>query len=474
MTHPIVAHILCGGSGTRLWPMSREEFPKQFAPLLDGKSLLTATIERAALFGDRIVCISNAEHRFLVDTAAQLAKGAFKRPIEQILEPLPRNTAAAIACAALLAHQDELLLFLSADHHVPDAALFAQTVQQGVAAALDGHIVTFGITPTFASTGYGYIEQGAPLADANGFAVQRFIEKPTLSKAEAYLADGKHLWNAGIFLAKARDLINAFELHAPDILRSCEKATQLAGTHFGHLLLDTQSVSTCRSESIDFAIMEKHAKIAVIPFAGFWSDVGSWNAVAQLQVADTQGNRLQGRVQAIDCKNTVIHSSSASARQTRPVVALGLDDIVVVDTDDALLVSKASHVEQVKLAVQALKQEGANQVKQHSRVLRHWGSYDNVDEDTHHRVRRIHLSPGHALNLQVHQHRTEHWIVIKGIATVRRDQEVFTLGPNQSTVIPLGATHQLSNQSDAPLEMIEVQTGSQLTEEDVLRPGTAV
>jgi mannose-1-phosphate guanylyltransferase/mannose-6-phosphate isomerase len=465
----LVAHVLCGGSGTRLWPISREEFPKQFAPVLQGKSLLAATLQRAALLSNQIVCISNEKYRLLIDLAIEEAALSPEHIVKQILEPVARNTAAAIASAALLAQPDDLLLFLSADHYIPDAEGFAQTVSEGISAASDGHIVTFGIQPNFPSVAYGYIEQGNALETCGGFIVKRFIEKPNLERAEQFLAEKTYFWNAGIFLASAQTLLSAFEEFAPDILHSCTLAAQQSRSFYGHTHLDHESFFACRSESIDFAIMEKHEKIAVIPYAGVWSDVGSWNSLALLQAPDLDGNRFEGWVHAFDCKNTVLRSSSSMGRPTRPVVLLGLDDVVVVDTDDALLVSKSSHVDQVKFGVQKLKAQNAIQISQHAHVARHWGCYDNVDEDVNHRVRRIHLLPGKELHTQVHHYRAEHWIVVKGTATVRRGQELFSLAPNQSTYIPSGVEHQLLNKSTELLELIEVQTGSELSEFDVVR-----
>jgi mannose-1-phosphate guanylyltransferase/mannose-6-phosphate isomerase len=455
----IVPHILCGGSGTRLWPLSREAFPKQFVPLIQGRSLLACTLERASQLGERLVCIANAEHRFLVEDAARDAKVS----VEQILEPVGRNTAAAMACAAVLADPEELLLFLPADHYIPDAQTFANTVRAGIAAAQTGYIVTFGVVPSFPSTAYGYIKQGQQLTECAGRVVDRFIEKPGNEKAQQLLLEGGHFWNAGIFLVQANTLIASLKAHAPDILESCIRATTAATTLYGHLLLDDSVMKKCRSTSIDYAVLEKHERVAVVPFDGAWSDVGSWNAVAELHAPDQSGNRLAGQAHASYCENVFISAPH------RPVVALHMKDTLIIDTPDAILIVNAKHAEQVRGVVAELKQKGAEQVVQHRRTSRPWGSYDCVDAGDRFQVKRLTVKPGAKLSLQKHQHRAEHWIVVKGAAKVTRGEETFLLSENQSTYIPQGTLHRLENAGDIPLEMIEVQSGSYLGEDDILR-----
>ena len=477
MTPTIVPHVLCGGFGTRLWPMSREAFPKQFVPLIDGRSLLTCTLERAAQLGARLVCIGNAEHRFLVDAAfGEIDAGVRQRAatngrplaLKQILEPVGRNTAAAMACAALLAEPEELLLFLPADHFIPDAAVFAATITQGVAAAQAGYFVTFGVTPSYPATGYGYIQQGTALTGMPGAMVARFIEKPALEKAQQLLSAGGHVWNAGIFLVQASTLLDALTQHAPDILQACRAATTQATGPYGHTLLDASALAACRSESIDYAVLEKHARVAVLPFNGAWSDVGSWTAVAELTAADAQGNRLAGQAYAFNSSNVFIRAQDKSAA-ARPVVALGMQDTVIIDTPDALLVAHQSHAEQVKDVVRQLNLDGAAQTVQHRKVARPWGNYDSVDAGPRHQVKRITVRPGQKLSLQMHHHRAEHWIVVKGTALVTRGDEEILLAENQSTYIPLGVKHRLENPGKTDLEIIEVQTGGYLGEDDIVR-----
>jgi mannose-1-phosphate guanylyltransferase/mannose-6-phosphate isomerase len=455
----IVPHILCGGSGTRLWPLSREAFPKQFVPLINGRSLLTCTLERASLLGKRLVCIANAEHRFLVEDAA----GEVKVTVEQILEPVGRNTAAAMACAAMLADPEELLLFLPADHYIPDAEAFRKSIRKGVAAAAAGYIVTFGVTPSFPSTAYGYIKQGKPLSACDGRAVERFIEKPDHEKARQLVLEGGHFWNAGIFLVRASLLIAALREHAPDILERCIEATDNASALFGHKLLNQSALKECRSTSIDYAVLEKHRQVAMLPFDSAWSDVGSWNAVAQLHQPDPSGNRLTGQAHALHCENVFISAPH------RPVVALHVKDTIVIDTPDALLVVNANQSEQVREVVEKLRQSGSSQIVQHRRTSRPWGAYDCVDAGERFQVKRLTVKPGAKLSLQKHQHRAEHWVVVTGTAKVTRGEEIFLLTENQSTYIPVGMVHRLENPANVPLEMIEVQSGGYLGEDDIVR-----
>ena len=450
--------ILCGGSGTRLWPLSRKSFPKQFVPLIDGKSLLQLTLERVAGLGSRVVCVASDEHRFLVSQSMQSAKvqGTV------LLEPTPRNTAAAMAIAALTAKPEDLLLFCPSDHHIPDLSAFAKVVQQGVAAAAQGAIVTFGIAPSFPSTAYGYIRQGSARADG-AFQVEGFTEKPAWDKAQALLLSGQALWNGGIFLCSANTLLQALQEHASDILKSCTDAMAQAATDGQFVRPDAKTFAACRSESIDYAVMEHHANVAVVPFASAWSDVGSWNAVADLTPADPMGNRVDGQGHVLHASNTYVHAPH------RPVVALGTQDLLIVDTPDALLVAHKDHVEQVKQVVELLDAEKIEQSVQHRKVARPWGTYDSVDVGPRHQVKRITVRPGAKLSLQMHHHRAEHWIVVKGTALVTRGDEEMLISENQSTYIPLGVKHRLENPGKTDLELIEVQSGSYLGEDDIVR-----
>ncbi|MCF8147676.1 MAG: mannose-1-phosphate guanylyltransferase/mannose-6-phosphate isomerase [Sulfuritalea sp.] len=450
--------VLCGGSGTRLWPLSRKSFPKQFVPLIDNKSLLQLTLERVALLSTKVICVASDEHRFFVAEAMQSAhvQGTV------LLEPVARNTAAAMAIATLLAEPEELLLFCPSDHHIPDAATFAQVIQSGVKAALSGAIVTFGINPTFPSTAYGYIRQGAARSDGS-FNVEGFTEKPAKDKAQALLITVKALWNAGIFLCTAQTLLQALDKHAPDILKACQIAITNKTIDASFVRPEPESFASCRSESIDYAVMEHFANVVVIPFIGAWSDVGSWSAVSEMSPADEDGNRIQGQGIALHSANTFIHAPG------RTVVALGTQNLLIIDTPDALLVAASSHAEQVKEVVARLEADGIQQSAHHKKVPRPWGSFDSVDVGERHQVKRITVKPGAKLSLQKHHHRAEHWIVVSGTALVTKGEETLTLTENQSTYIPLGVTHRLENPGQTNLELIEVQSGSYLGEDDIVR-----
>ena len=455
--------VMCGGSGTRLWPLSRQALPKQFVPLIDGKSLLQLTLERARLLGPKTTIVASDEHRFLV----QESVAAAQTQASILLEPVARNTAAAMAVAALNAPPEALLVFLPADHHIPDAVAFDATIRGGVTAARAGSIVTFGVQPSYPSTAYGYIQQGEALPGQGGaFSVQCFIEKPNVVRAQELLLAGGNYWNAGIFLCEARTLIAALKTHAPDILTACEAAVAEQTVDGGFVRLNESAFAKCRSESIDYAVMESAAKlgqVVVIPFASAWSDVGSWNAVAELSDADAHGNRVHGQGHPVDAENTYIHAPH------RPVVALGTRNLLIIDTADALLVADVGHAENVKKVVAHLDAKGVSQARHHRRVARPWGAYDSVDAGSRFQVKRIVVNPGATLSLQMHHHRAEHWIVVSGTAEVTNGDQVMLLTENQSTYIPLGQVHRLANPGKVPLEIIEVQSGSYLGEDDIVR-----
>ena len=460
MIYPI---ILCGGSGTRLWPLSRKSFPKQFVPLIDNKSLLQLTLERVGQIngsstGAEVICVAANDHRFLVAESMQAAKVQG----QIILEPVARNTAPAMALAALLCDPQALLLFCPADHHIPDSQAFAAMVQSGVQAAQRGAIVTFGVVPSFPSTAYGYIEQGAANCD-DSFGVARFIEKPSVDKAEALILQGNVLWNAGIFLAKASTLLAALGEHASDILQSCQQAMTNAKRDQQFVRPALEAFAACRSESIDYAVLERHKDVAVVPFAGAWSDVGSWNAVADLSLPDDQGNRIDGHGLAVQSQRTFIHAPH------RVIVTLGTQDLLVIDTPDALLVAASSHAEQVKSVVAELEGTKRPEAGLHRKVARPWGYYDSIDRGERFQVKRITVRPGAKLSLQKHHHRAEHWIIVTGTALVTKGNDTFLLTENQSTYIPIGETHRLENPGKTDLEMIEVQSGSYLGEDDIVR-----
>lgn len=460
--HHITPVILCGGSGTRLWPLSRKSFPKQFVPLIKGKSLLQHTLERVAQFNPgapHALCIAAEDHRFLVLEALK-STGVKGRVM---LEPVGRNTAAAMGLAALQSRPEDMLLFCPSDHHIPDAQAFVDMVMQGCPAAAAGAIVTFGVVPSFPSTAYGYIQRGALNAGGQSNQVASFIEKPAADQAQLLLLQGDVLWNAGIFLIQSQTLREALRLHAPDIFKSCQQAVAGATEDGIFIRPEPASFIACRAESVDYAVLEHHANVAVVPFAGVWSDVGSWNAVADLNPADDQGNRIDGQGIAVQSKNTYIYA------QQRPVVALGTQDLLIIDTPDALLVASASHAEQVKQVVALLETQKAPQALQHRKVERPWGWYDSVDAGARYQVKRITVRPGAKLSLQMHYHRAEHWIVVKGTAIITRGEEEILLTENQSTYIPLGVKHRLENPGKTDLELIEVQSGGYLGEDDIVR-----
>ncbi|MDR7150638.1 mannose-1-phosphate guanylyltransferase/mannose-6-phosphate isomerase [Hydrogenophaga palleronii] len=467
--------VLCGGSGTRLWPLSRKSFPKQFVPLINGKSLLQLTLERVRPLGPGLMIVTADGHRFMVADALQEMPGA----AQVILEPVGRNTAAAMALAALLsAHNgepDTLLLFCPSDHHIPDAQAFARTIEQGVPAAESGAIVTFGIVPSAPSTAYGYIEHGAK-RDDGAHEVRRFVEKPNAEQALQLLLSGEVLWNAGIFLCRASTLLQALQQHAPDILANCREALPATlacppepaaaarrSTAIEWITPLPGAFAACRSQSIDYAVMEHHADVAVVPYPGAWSDVGSWNAVAELSPTDADGNRIEGQGLAPLSRDTYIHAPH------RPVVALGTHNLLIIDTPDALLVAHRDSAEQVKDVVAQLERQRCAQAVVHRKVARPWGWYDSIDLGERFQVKRIGVRPGASLSLQKHHHRAEHWIVVKGTAEVTCGSETFLLAENQSTYIPIGELHRLSNPGKLELEMIEVQSGSYLGEDDIVR-----
>ena len=485
--HPV---ILCGGSGTRLWPLSRQQFPKQFVPLIQGKSLLRLTAERLKPLlqpsvTTPITLVTAAEHRFLARDAMNQAGVESKL----LLEPAGRNTAPAILAAAIdlerRAGPEALMLVVPADNFIPDAEAFARSVWAGIEQAKAGWWVIAGVVPSFPATGYGYIALDSEAAQeamragshpACAYPIKGFVEKPTLDRAQAMLLEGGHFWNAGIFLVSARTAIDSAKMHCPGMLEQLNQAfgestkdlQANARTTYPKELNDLslgKSFSNAQSISIDYAVLEKHDRVAMVPFSGAWSDVGSWKSVAEISCEpDAQGNRHMGNAHTL-CAS---HDNFVYA-QDRPVVTVGVSDLLIIDTPDAVLVAHQSAVEQVKEAVAELDRRGVSQARFHRRVARPWGTYDSIDAGDRFLVKRITVNPGSALSLQMHHHRAEHWIVVKGTAKVTRGDEVFILGENQSTFIPLGVKHRLENPGKMPLEMIEVQSGSYLDEDDIVR-----
>ena len=461
MTH-LVPVILSGGSGTRLWPLSREAHPKQFLPLVNQHSLLQDTwLRLRGLPGaDAPLVVANEEHRFLV--AEQLQQVGVK-PSALILEPVGRNTAPAIAVAALQAMaggKDPVLLVLPSDHVIRDEAKFRAAVMLAMPAAEAGRLVTFGIVPSAPEIGYGYIK-AAPGEGVR--AVARFVEKPDLATAEKYVASGEYFWNSGMFAFRASRYLEELGKTQPAMVASARDALAKARIDADFLRLDKDAFSACPSDSIDYAVMEKTDAASVLPIDFGWNDVGSWSALWEVSEQDADGNAHRGDVLSIDSRNTLVMG------ERRMVAVLGLDDIIVVDTDDALLIAKRDNVQQVKDIVNQLKAAKRPQATWHRKVYRPWGNYDSIDNGERFQVKRIVVKPGAALSLQMHHHRAEHWIVVTGTARVTCDDKVFMLSENQSTYIPLGSKHRLENPGVVPVELIEVQSGSYLGEDDIVR-----
>ncbi len=453
--------ILSGGSGTRLWPLSREAFPKQFLALVGSDSMLQATWRRVApLASGAPIVVAGEAHRFMV---AEQLREAGCDAATILLEPLARNTAPAIAAAALEATReggDPLLLVLPSDHVIADAEAFRAAVRAASASAEAGRLVTFGIVPTGPETGYGYIKASA----GEGVrAVERFVEKPDAATAAAYVASGDYAWNSGMFLFRASAYLAELERHQPAMLAACREALARARRDVDFVRLDATAFAASPSDSIDYAVMEKTAHAAVLAIDAGWNDVGSWAALWQVAEQDGQGNAHHGDVVAEDCRDTLAWGDG------RLLALLGLRDVVVVDTADAVLVAHKDRVQDVKGIVAELKRRARPETSLHRKVYRPWGHYDSVDVGERFQVKRITVKPGAALSLQMHHHRAEHWIVVSGTAKVTRGDEVIQLGENQSTYIPLGVRHRLENPGVVPLELVEVQSGSYLGEDDIVR-----
>jgi len=468
MTQTIHPVLLCGGSGTRLWPLSRKSFPKQFSALTGDESLFQASARRfvATDFAAPVV-VSGSDFRFIV-TDQLAAIGVAAQAI--LIEPEGRNTAAAVLAAALaleVAHPGALMLVAPSDHVIPDDKRFRAAVAAAIPMALSGQLVTFGIKPDRAETGYGWLELTDPTLD---FApvpqpLKRFVEKPDAASAATMLADGKHLWNAGIFLFTTTDLIAAFAQHAPATLTGVQAALQAAQTDLGFTRLDPVAWKTLPDISIDYAVMEKAANLSVVPFGGVWSDLGGWEAVWRDSSPDDQGVVTHGPAMAIDCTDTLLRSEAGSLR----LVGIGLDNIVAIAMPDAVLIADKSRAQDVKIAVSRLKADKVAQAETFPKDHRPWGWYESLVIGNRFQVKRIVVHPGAALSLQSHHHRAEHWIVVEGTAKVTIDKEVRLLTENQSVYIPLGAVHRMENPGKVNMVLIEVQTGSYLGEDDIVR-----
>lgn len=468
----IVPVILSGGSGSRLWPLSREQYPKQLLPLVGGESMLQLTVCRLDGLPDvqLPILVCNENHRFAV--AEQLRLEGKQGSI--VLEPSGRNTAPALTLAALLARRDDadpVMVVMSADHVILDETLFRTAVANAVALAESGKAVTFGITPDVPETGYGYIQVGEPVAaQGEAFVLSRFVEKPDRATAESYLDSGNYLWNSGIFVMKASTWLDALAHCRPDILEACRTSVNEAKADGDFVRVANAPFEACPSDSIDYAVMERLnqgidglPQGVVIPLAAGWSDVGSWDSLWNVLTKDETGNTTRGEVILERCTNTLAFS------QNRLVACVGLNDLIVVETDDAILVAQHDAAQDVKKIVDRLKTTRPSMTQLHRKVHRPWGWFDGVDAGQRFQVKRIVVKPGACLSLQMHHHRAEHWIVVSGTAKVTRGEETFLVTENESTYIPLGVTHRLENPGKLSLEMIEVQSGSYLGEDDIVR-----
>jgi len=459
----IVPVILSGGSGTRLWPLSREHYPKQLLALTGPHTLLQETAMRLDGLGDVAapIVVCNEEHRFLV---AEQLRQIDHQPQAMLLEPIGRNTAPALTLAALAAARtDSVLLVMPADHVIRSRDAFHAVVRSGYEQAKAGKLVTFGIVPTHPETGYGYIRKGEIVAGEQVFKVAQFVEKPDVETAGKYMASGEYLWNSGIFMMTAGRWLEEIRRYRPDIAQACDATWQTRVPDMDFVRIAKEVFERCPSESIDYAVMEKTRDAAVIPLDAGWSDIGAWSSLWQVSSRDANGNALQGDVLAIETRDTL------AIAQHRFVATVGLTDLIVVETADAVLVAHKDHAQKVKDIVGELKRRGRTEHVMHRRVYRPWGSYEGVDVGERFQVKRITVNPGAALSLQMHHHRAEHWVVVKGTARVTRGDETFIVTENESTFIPLGTRHRLENPGAIPLEIIEVQSGGYLGEDDIVR-----
>ncbi len=460
----LIPVVLSGGSGTRLWPLSRELYPKQLLPLLGAHTMLQDTVLRlAGLNAAAPIVICNEAHRFLVAEQLRVIGSAAQGIV---LEPVGRNTAPAIALAALVAvsagNGEALLLVLPADHVIRDVAAFHAAVQTAAAAARHGHLVTFGIVPHAAEAGYGYIRRGAAMP-AGGWRIAHFVEKPARERAEEFLASGDYYWNSGMFVFSARRYLEELRRNAPDIAAACEQAVSGAQRDLDFTRVDPAKFASCRSESIDYAVMEKTSDAVMVPLEAGWSDVGSWSSLHDASERDAHGNVIRGDVLAEETTNSYLYAGS------RLLAVIGLNDHVVIETKDAVLVAPRDRVQDVKSLVARIKSSGRSEHALHREVFRPWGSYDSLDGGERFQVKRLAVRPGGVLSLQLHHHRAEHWVVVSGTARITRGDEVFLLEENQSTYIPLGVRHRIENPGKVPLHIIEVQSGGYLGEDDIVR-----
>jgi mannose-1-phosphate guanylyltransferase/mannose-6-phosphate isomerase len=461
LIHPV---IMSGGAGSRLWPLSRQLYPKQLLPLAGERTMIQETVKRvegAHFASPMIVC--NQEHRFLI--AEQLRESGIADPTI-VLEPVGRNTAPVAAVAALLLAQKDpgaLVLLMPADHVVEDTKAFAAAVEIAAAAARDGAIATFGIEPTGPESGYGYIQRGAATTLKGAWRVKRFVEKPDRKQAQTYIDSGDYYWNSGIFVFRAKAYLDELEKFEPQIAAQCREAAAKGKSDLDFFRLDEASFSASPSKSIDYAVMEHTQHAAVVPVAMGWNDVGSWQSLWEIAARDAKGNASEGDVVALNVANSYLRSEGPL------LAAVGVEDVVVVATQDAVLVTRRGATQDVKKIVEEIERSGRHHHLHHRRVFRPWGSYDSIDYGDRFQVKRIVVNPGAKLSLQMHHHRAEHWVVVSGTAKVTCNEKVFLLKENESTFIPLGATHRLENPGAIPLHLIEVQSGAYLGEDDIVR-----
>ena len=460
----IIPVVLSGGSGTRLWPLSRKEYPKQYLPLVGDNTMLQDTILRLSgldnLADPIIVC--NTDHRFLV--AEQCQKIGVKNPII-LLEPVGRNTAPAIAAAALQSLKlsgDTVMLVLSADHVIQDFGAFHDSIKIASSHAQEDKLATFGIVPKDANTGYGYIKSSKDSTDG-AYKVEEFVEKPDQETAQAYLKQGNYLWNSGMFMFKADVLIDELTTYSPDIVKLVSDAFNNAKQDLDFIRLDKQDFESSPSDSIDCALMEKSDNVVVVPLDAGWSDVGSWSVLYDIDAKDSSGNVLKGDVIVKDTTNTYIYAAH------HVITAVGVDNLIVIDTPDATFIASQEKAHDIKSIVQSLQKKGRDEVHSNRKVYRPWGWYDSIDSGERFQVKRLHVKPGAKLSLQMHHKRAEHWVVVNGMATVTNGEQTFNLNKGESTYIPLGVIHALENQTRKPLEIIEVQSGTYLGEDDIVR-----
>ena len=455
--------VMAGGSGTRLWPLSRTLYPKQFLSLTSRLTMLQETLRRLEGVEHRpALVICNEVHRFIV---AEQMRNVNLANSGILLEPIGRNTAPAVALAALKAissGEDPILLVLAADHEIQDQQRFISSILAAKEFAEEGKLVTFGIVPTKPETGYGYIKTGENLNEY-GFKVSAFVEKPELDVAKKYLEDGDYLWNSGIFMFRASVFIDELNKFRPDILKICQQALKSSTQDLDFIRIDNDSFSCCPEESIDYAVMEKTTEAVVVPLNAHWSDVGSWSALWEISRKDKSGNAIRGDVLIHDSSDSYLYS------QHRLIGVVGVKDLVVVETKDAILVAHKDKVQQVKNIVEKLKVNNRTEYLQHREIFRPWGSHDSIAEGSRFEVKHVVIHPGHKTAKQIHYHRTEHWIVVSGTAKVHYEDEIFLVSENESTYIPIGVPHFIENPGKIPLEIIEVRSGVYLDEDDVVR-----